>query len=221
MRPRRGIELLTAILRENPESESRAGACMALASWFKDNARFGEDKPALASAIQHFERVMAEFPDHRDESGSRLGERAAPQLYELRHLTLGHPAPAIDGTDPEELPLSLAQFKGRVVVLRFWSAKDSDAEEHRELAVRLSSESVAVVGVCVARNIERARALVRKHQLTTPLFVDTEDGPISKTYHVESWPNVWVLDRNATIRFRGWGGSGVDQKVKELLKSGE
>ena len=30
-----------------------------------------------------------------------------------------------------------------------------------------------------------------------------------------------VLDRNATIRFRGWGGNAVDQGVKALLKSGE
>ena len=106
-RPRRGVELLTAILRENPEIESRGVACFSLANWFKDDARFGENKAALASAVKHFERVIAEFGDLRDTAGFRLGDRAAPQLHELQHLTLGHPAPAIDGTDLNCNPLSL------------------------------------------------------------------------------------------------------------------
>ena len=205
LRPRRGKELLNAVLKENPEIEARGSACFSLASWFKNDARFGENKSALAAAVKHFERVIAEFGDVRDTSGFRLGDRAAP----------------IDGTDLEERPLSLAQFKGRVVVLQFWNASESDAVEHRELAERLSSESVAVVGVCIASDLDLARSLARKHAVTSPSFWDRSDGPISKSYHLESWPSVWVLDRNATIRFRGWGGTGVNQAVAQLLKSGE
>ena len=221
LRPRRGVELLTAILRENPEIESRGAACFSLANWYKDDARFGENQPALASAVKHFERVIAEFGDLRDTAGFRLRERAAPQLHELQHLTLGHPAPSIDGTDLNGSPLSLTQFKGRVVVLQFWNASDSDAQEHHAMAERLSSDSVAVVGVCVARDLDQAKSLARKHDVNSPSFWDRSDGPISRSYHLESWPSVWVLDRSATIRFRAWGGNAVDQAVKALLKSGE
>ena len=107
------------------------------------------------------------------------------------------------------------------MVLQFWNAIDSDAREHRAISERLSSESVAVVGVCVAHDLDQAKSLARKHGLNSPSFWDRSDGPISKRYHLESWPSVWVLDRSATIRFRGWGGNAVDQAVNALLTSGE
>ena len=90
--------LLEAILQHNPSREVQASACLALATMRKDEAKYGANKEAAAEAEQLFERLITEFGDVQ-RSGSALAQLAQPELYELRHLTIGRPAPEIVGVN--------------------------------------------------------------------------------------------------------------------------
>ena len=65
-------------------------------------------------ARQAFQTVVSEFP------GTSYAEEAEGDLHEIEFLNLGQPAPAFERTTISGEPISLAGFKGKVLVLKFW-----------------------------------------------------------------------------------------------------
>jgi hypothetical protein len=53
---------------------------------------------------------------------SAAGRQAERQLYELLHLGPGQPAPGFSATTLDGLRISLADYRGKPVVLVFWSS---------------------------------------------------------------------------------------------------
>src|SRR5262249_16742162 len=56
LRHRCSRPLLEALLKDNPSLEVRGNACFALATWAKQEAKFGQDKKATATAEKLYER---------------------------------------------------------------------------------------------------------------------------------------------------------------------
>ncbi|HUY35952.1 MAG TPA: hypothetical protein VMV69_24650 [Pirellulales bacterium] len=50
----------------------------------------------------------------------KLGDLADRELFEVRHLRPGKPAPEIEGEDIDGKPMKLSDFRGKVVLLDFW-----------------------------------------------------------------------------------------------------
>lgn len=65
-------------------------------------------------ARKAFQTVVNEFP------GTPFAEEAEGNLHEIEFLNPGQPAPAFERTTISGDPISLAGFKGRVLVLKFW-----------------------------------------------------------------------------------------------------
>src|SRR5205814_9413887 len=96
LRHRCSKPLLEAILKDNPSADVQGIACFALATLLKDEAKYGQNKKAIAEAEKHFERVIAKF-GQVTQQGRKLEDLARPELSELRRLTIGKPAPEIAG----------------------------------------------------------------------------------------------------------------------------
>lgn len=54
------------------------------------------------------------------EGEIKLGDLAGRELFEMRHLQPGKPAPVIVGEDINGKPMKLSDFRGKVVLLDFW-----------------------------------------------------------------------------------------------------
>jgi hypothetical protein len=54
------------------------------------------------------------------EKRVKLGELADRELFELRHLLPGKPAPEIAGEDIDGKAFKLSDYRGKVVLLDFW-----------------------------------------------------------------------------------------------------
>jgi hypothetical protein len=78
------------------------------------------DIPAVRKdAEAMLERVANEYADV--SAGKRtLGEQASNQLFEMRHLVVGKPAPDIEAEDLAGTPFKLSDYRGKVVLLDFW-----------------------------------------------------------------------------------------------------
>jgi hypothetical protein len=189
-------------LKNNPSAEVRGTACFTLATLFKDEARYGQNKPATAQAEKQFERVIKEFGQVK-QRGYPLADLAKPELSELRRLTIGKPAPEIEGTDLDGQPMKLSDYRGKVVVLTFWwSVSLCLLPEHRKLGERMAGQPVAFVGVYGDDDLAKGKAEAKEFGITWPSFWDKRDGPIAKNWNVRSWPNIWVLDAQGVIRYR-------------------
>ncbi len=139
---------LVAVLNENPHHEIQGLACLALAQYLYDKQRmlqlvdarpelaecyaivFGKDYlPALkrlreadldARVESLFERAARQYADVKFRS-TTVGETAKSELYDIRHLGVGKLAPDITGQDQEGKQFKLSDYRGKVVLLYFWS----------------------------------------------------------------------------------------------------
>lgn len=65
-------------------------------------------------ARKAFQAIVTEYP------GTEYAEEAEGNLREIEFLNLGQPAPAFERMTISGDPISLAGFKGKVLVLKFW-----------------------------------------------------------------------------------------------------
>jgi hypothetical protein len=140
---------LRTALEKSPHREVRGTACLRLAQFLKarrhrldllkerpDMARryqglFGKDyldelqrrdrAEAGAEVEALFERVIEKYPGVKLPYSGTAGEQARAELYEIRHLTVGKAAPEIEGQDQDGQPFKLSDYRGKVVLLYFWS----------------------------------------------------------------------------------------------------
>jgi peroxiredoxin len=129
-----------------------------------------------------------------------------PRLAELRRLSIGKVAPEIEGHDLYDRSMKLSDYRGKVVVLVFWSALCSiehETREHRRLVEQMEGKPFVLLGIHADDSTEKAKAAAEKYEMSWPSFQDAREGPIAKTYNIHGWPTIYVLDRKGVIRYRG------------------
>jgi peroxiredoxin len=121
--------------------------------------------------------------------------------------------------------LSLAELKGKVVVLDFWSIGCPPCLEAlptmASLWRRMEPRGVVVVGVNAGgESAADAAAFARERGIDWPLVVDGE-GAVSRAYRVTSLPALYVIARDGTIAAShsgAWPGDGLRVAVEAALR---
>jgi len=142
-------KFLRKVLKDNPHREVRGLAGLRLAQFLNGRLQrlelvkerpemakryeglFGKEYLAAlqqqdrAAAIKEvetiFEQAAEQYTDVKVPFGGTVGEKAKSELYEIRHLAVGKPAPEIEGEDQDSKPFKLSDYRGKVVLLYFWS----------------------------------------------------------------------------------------------------
>jgi hypothetical protein len=139
---------LKQVLEENPNEEVRGVACLSLAQFlnarllkldvFAERAelsaryalllgqetfdRLRRDRAQAGAEVEAlFTRAAESFGDVEHPYGGTIGEKARSELFEIRNLAVGKPAPDIEGLDQDGRAFKLSEYRGRVVLLDFWS----------------------------------------------------------------------------------------------------
>ena len=85
-----------------------------------------QDRAKVAAEIESlFARAAENYFDVKIPvvflgSGGLVGEKAEQALFQIRHLAIGRPAPAITGEDQDGKRFQLSDYRGKVVLLYFW-----------------------------------------------------------------------------------------------------
>jgi hypothetical protein len=78
-----------------------------------------------AKALQEIETILEQaaqkFGAEKLPDGVTVADHAATELFGIRNLSVGKEAPELDGTDQDGKPLKLSDYRGKVVLLDFWS----------------------------------------------------------------------------------------------------
>jgi hypothetical protein len=107
------------LLTERPELAGRYEALLGK-EYFDELRRKGHD--GLTGEIETFlQQAGSKYGDVKMPFGGTVGEQAKAELFEMRHLAVGKDAEDIDGTDQDGKPFKLSQYRGKVVLLYFWS----------------------------------------------------------------------------------------------------
>jgi peroxiredoxin len=170
------------------------------------------------------ERVVNEFGDMPRSPGDprTLGEIAAGELNEMRHLNVGQTAPEIDWVDVGGERFKLSDYRGNVVLLVFsgeWCRPCVEMyPRERALLARYAGKPFAVVSVNTDATREPLRRSVEAGRVTWRCWYDGgTHSPITTRWGVSGHPMVYVLDRAGVIRHKDVLGEALEKAVGELM----
>jgi thiol-disulfide isomerase/thioredoxin len=143
----------------------------------------------------------------------------------LKMDLVGAPAPAWTNVSAlAGAPSSIAQLRGRVVLVDFWASWCGPC---RMLAPRLSAlkeklgaQGLTIVGI-TTDEAEKAAVFAEKHQMRYGIVVDGS-GDTSRAYGVSALPTMILVDKKGVVRevFIGFDPSGdahLEASLKALL----
>lgn len=122
-----GESLLRTLMEKHDDKQVKGVACLSLAQVLKTRADELSEKDAKAAtkarkqAEELFAQAAEKYGDVKMAFRGTVGDKAKSELYEIRHLAVGQPAPDVEGEDQDGKKFKLADYKGKVVLLDFWS----------------------------------------------------------------------------------------------------
>lgn len=138
-----------------------------------------------------------------------LARPAAPTLARV-----GQPAPDFALTDLDGNSLSLAELRGRPVIVNFWASDCIPCIEEFPLltaaAAAHEGEQLAVVGIVVRDSSEAAREFLARMGATWPSAIDPGDA-VASQYGIIGPPDSFFINRDGIVVSRHIGPlSAVD-----------
>ena len=154
------------------KSEFQAYLVRGLDPEYIEYIRKADPLASEKEAERLFERAIRECGDLSWGNVSCKGHRewtiadlARSELYDLRYLAVGKVAPEITGEDIDGKPLKLSEFRGKIVVLTFWSTGCAPCmrlvSHERTLVQHLAGKPFVLLGINGDDDREQARNVVQ------------------------------------------------------------
>jgi peroxiredoxin len=120
------------------------------------------------------------------------------RMYQQRNMPKGA-APALSGSDLSGAPVSLADYRGKPVLLHFWATWCGvcKVEQHNIDAVARDLPVLSVASQ--SGDASEVAAFVREHGIAPRVIVD-EESALARRFGVRAFPASFVIDGNGAIR---------------------
>ena len=155
------------------------------------------------------DKVKPEWREGRDDRAAvnELEGKAPPELT------------VKDWTNGKEV--KLADLKGKVVLIDFWATWCGPclaAIPHtNEMQKKFKDKGLVVIAVCNTRGAEKMRDVVNDKKIEYLTAADV-DGKTDEAYHVNSYPDYYLIDRSGKLRIADCKNGAVDAAVEALLE---
>jgi len=219
----------TDLARALSDFKNRLSVAAPGASWNQDAAGamsdVTHDIQARELTATQQAAVMASLQatarEHPDGSSAISAARWA-----ITRLSVGKPAPEINGRDLDGAPLRLSDYRGKVVVLLFagsWCGICRAEYPYERLLAELYGKwPFAMLGVSSDEEPAAARAADVDRGVPLRTWFDGSpegdgNGRIAKAWRVSGWPTTYVIDGRGTIRFVNVRDGDLINAVRALL----
>lgn len=119
---------------------------------------------------------------------------------------LNRPAPDFELPDLEGRLHRLNKYRGRIVVVNFWSCECPHAERtDRAILATLTQMREDAVLLSIAPNDNEPAEALKEAALTRRLSLVLRDAGhvVADLYEAQTTPHVFVMDREGLLRYRG------------------
>ena len=114
------------------------------------------------------------------------------------------PAPAFTLMSRSGKAVSLAQFKGDVVMINFWASWCGPCRQEmpllNDIYKKYKDFGFILLGVNVEPDSKAANAWLAATPVTYPILYDTK-STVSKLYQVQAMPTTVIIDRKGMVRY--------------------
>jgi thiol-disulfide isomerase/thioredoxin len=209
--------VLEKVLAENPSKDLKGLACYALGvmAFEKD-----DDPKAAKDAEAYFARVEKDFADVK-AGRDTLGEMSRGSLFELRHLQVGMPAPKAESKTLKDEKASLADYKGKVVVLDIWATWCGPCKamipHEREMVEKFKDKPFALISVSADQEKKELEDFIAKEPMPWTHWWQGPESPLLKSWNVRFFPTIYVIDAKGVIRHKNIRGKELEKAVESLI----
>ena len=164
-----------------------------------------------------------------DRSAGRARGGVAADPYETLSLIRAKgPIPAKDFTVPALAgrPLSLGDFRQKVVLLNFWATWCPPCREEmpamERLYQRYKDRGLAILAISVDTNVDAVKPFVDSFRLTFPIGLDPGSA-VANAYEMRALPTTFLIDRTghivaAAMGARDWDSDAARAVIEALLR---
>ncbi|MCJ8208829.1 AhpC/TSA family protein [Mucilaginibacter sp. RS28] len=159
-------------------------------------------------------------------TGNSAGQNFAKSIEASRATSVGAMAPVFTQNDVNDKPVSLADFKGKYVLLDFWASwcGPCRAENPNVLKAyhQYKDKNFTVLGVSLDRpgKKEDWLAAIKADGLEWTQVSDLKfwDNSAAKMYGIRAIPQNYLIDPTGKIIAKNLRGEALNQKLASLLK---
>ena len=144
--------------------------------------------------------------DKKDEKGAQQGNKV---------VTIGQAAPAIELKDTDGKTVTLADFKGKIVVLEWFNPQCPYVVKHHEknstmVDTYTKFKDKGVVWLAInsgapgkeGAGLEKSAAAKKDWKIPFPILID-ESGKVGKAYGSKNTPGMFVIDAAGNLAYMG------------------
>jgi peroxiredoxin len=134
-------------------------------------------------------------------------------------VKIGENAPDISAKDLGGKSVKLDDFKGKVVVVRFWEKGCHHCMMEMPKLQELQNEygnDLAVIGINSFNSIEDIKAFQNEYKISFSLLKDDLDIT-KKRYGVIVIPTMFVIDKNGVVKEKIFGMSSWEKSKEKIL----
>lgn len=179
-----------------------AGAvALATPAFAQQSTPAHKDQPAQKDTKEH--------KDHKDKEHKKDEQKSHGKA------AIGAPAPEFKLTDTNGKDVSLADFKGKIVVLEWFNPDCPFIKKHHEknttfndLAAKYAGKDVAFLAINSSAagkqgaGKERNAKAITEYKMTYPVLLD-ETGKVGKAFGATNTPHCFVINKDGILAYKG------------------
>lgn len=134
---------------------------------------------------------------------------------------VGQAAMDFHATDLNGQPLSIEQFRGKVVLLDFWATWCppciAEMPNVKRTYTKYKNQNFEIIGISLDRSMAPLKSYIEKEGITWPQYYDSSRR-VSNMYQVRSIPSTFLIDGEGIIRDTNLRGSALESAVAQLVQ---
>ena len=137
---------------------------------------------------------------------------------------IGKVVPNFSATDLDGKPISLQDYRGKVVLLDFWAVWCgpclTEIPNLKRVYDTYKDQGFEIIGVSLDTGETRLRNYLQKNDISWRQIFSGQkwNSPLAQQYHIRSIPAPWLIARDGTLISREAKGVKLERLVVEALK---
>jgi peroxiredoxin len=197
---------------KQPSEESMAW--MSIANSYLTEEEFEKAEEALKKAVAI---------EGGDPKARQMAQSMLTHLETTKKLKIGAPAIAFSATDIEGKPISLADYRGKVVLLDFWATWCAPCRAEmpnvKKVYSTYNDKGFEIIGVSMDNSRNSLDTYLKEQNMTWRQIYDGKGwkSEIGQLYAIQSIPATFLIDREGRIRYKNLRGPELGEAVAKLL----
>jgi peroxiredoxin len=217
------LKRFDAILNEHKGEKSDAVAAVLMAKAKLYLTVFGDTDKAL----EVLKQLQADYPDPRTAVAAGQMAIATNKIAEIKKvqasLVAGVQSPDFDEKDVDGKPLSIGQYKGKVVLMTFWATWDlpsrADVPNLVKAYGRYHDKGFDVIGVSLDESVSAMKDYAAWSKMPWPEYCDGKvwENKLALKYGINSIPMNFLIGKDGRIIDKGLLGDSLGAAVAKAL----